>query len=102
MDCRQKRRCLESSWRKLSSASWSLQTNSKGSLKSINWVKICPQKYCAFDEEEVDLPRRESQEQQVRAESQLVDNSQFLHEGPELSPAAELLQLFPGQVDSVS
>lgn len=60
------------------------------------------QKYFATDKEEVDLPRRESQEQQVRAESQLVDNSQFFHEGPELSPAAELLQLFPGQVDSVS
>lgn len=40
--------------------------------------------------------------QQVCAESQLVEYSQFLHQGPELSPAAELLQILSGQVDSIS
>lgn len=40
--------------------------------------------------------------QQIGAEPQLVEYSQFLHQGPELSPAAELLQLLPGQVGSIS
>lgn len=39
--------------------------------------------------------------QKVSAESQLVQYSQGLHQGPKLSPAAELLQLLSGQTHSI-
>lgn len=39
------------------------------------------------------IPRGEGQAQEVVAKSKLIENSQFLHQGPKLNPVAELLQL---------